>query len=62
LDLLIGLVIAIFIITAVFVGFHASQEPHEKMAESHTITLETQTLNQMTSQTTFVKLTMHNSY
>lgn len=30
MDLLIILVIAAFIITAVFVGYYASQEPHEK--------------------------------
>ncbi|MCV0411565.1 hypothetical protein [Nitrosarchaeum sp.] len=35
MDLLIGLVIAIFIIAAVFVGYHASQESHEEIAESH---------------------------
>ena len=29
MDVLIGLVIAIFIITAAYVGFHASQEPIE---------------------------------
>ena len=35
MDLLIGLVVAIFIIAAVFVGYHASQESHEEMAEGH---------------------------
>ena len=35
MDLLIGLVVAIFIIAAVFVGYHASQEPHEELVESH---------------------------
>jgi hypothetical protein len=35
LDLLIILVIATFIITAVFVGYHASQEPHEEIVEAH---------------------------
>lgn len=34
MDLLIGIVIAVFIIAAVFVGYHASQESHE-IAESH---------------------------
>ena len=35
MDLLIGLVVAIFIIAAVFVGYHASQESHEEMVEGH---------------------------
>lgn len=35
MDLLIGLVVAIFIIAAVFVGYHASQESHEEIAEGH---------------------------
>ena len=35
MDFLIGLVVAIFIIAAVFVGYHASQEPHEEIAEGH---------------------------
>ena len=38
MDLLIGVVIGVFIITAVFVGYHASQESHEKMAEGHGLT------------------------
>lgn len=38
MDLLMGIVIAVFIITAVFVGYHASQEPREEMAEGHEIT------------------------
>ena len=29
MDILIGLVVAMFIITAAFVGYHASQEPAE---------------------------------
>jgi len=29
------IVVAAFIITAVFVGYHAAQEPREKMAEEH---------------------------
>ncbi|GKS67609.1 hypothetical protein YTPLAS73_11560 [Nitrosarchaeum sp.] len=47
MDLLIGLVIAIFIIAAVFVGYHASQEPHEEMAEGHdeSINLEVYQVN-----------------
>ena len=35
MDFLIGLVVAIFIIAAVFVGYHASQEPREEMVEGH---------------------------
>lgn len=35
MDLLIGLVVAIFIIVAVFVGYHASQESPEEMVEEH---------------------------
>jgi hypothetical protein len=38
MDLLMSIVIAVFIITAVFVGHHASQEPREEMAEGHGIT------------------------
>ena len=35
MDFLIGLVVAIFIIAAVFVGYHASQESHDEIAEGH---------------------------
>lgn len=35
MDFLIGLVVAIFIISAVFVGYHASQESREELAEGH---------------------------
>lgn len=31
------IVIAAFIITAVFVGYHASQEPQEKMSEGNSV-------------------------
>jgi hypothetical protein len=40
MDLLIILVIAIFIIAAVFVGYHASQEPHEEMIEGHSESID----------------------
>ena len=39
MDILIGLVIAMFIITAAFVGYHASQESVEE-AEGHDVVLE----------------------
>lgn len=50
MDLLIGIVIAVFIIAAVFVGYHASQEPREEMAEGHGLT-ELDTLNNQAKQT-----------
>jgi hypothetical protein len=53
LDLLIGIVITVFIIAAVFVGYHASQEPREEMAEGHTIT-ELDTLDNQAKQTMYV--------
>lgn len=46
MDLLIGLVIAIFIIAAVFVGYHASQEPHEEMVQGHSELIEFKVLSQ----------------
>jgi hypothetical protein len=51
LDLLIGLVIATFIIAAVFVGYHASQEPREEIAEGHGEIIELNTLNNQVMQT-----------
>ncbi|NND85789.1 MAG: hypothetical protein HKM23_00350 [Nitrosopumilus sp.] len=44
MDILMGLVIAMFIITAVYVGFHASEKPVE--AGGHDISLELDILNQ----------------
>ena len=44
MDILMGLVIAMFIITAAYVGFHASQEPPED-AGGHSITTELEILN-----------------
>lgn len=52
MDLLIGLVIATFIIAAVFVGYHASQESHEKTVEGHSELIELETLNNQARQTT----------
>ena len=51
MDLLIGLVITAFIITAVFVGYHASQEPREKMAEGHNEPIELEIHNNQAMQT-----------
>jgi len=48
LDPLIIIVVAAFIITAVFVGYHASQEPREKMAESHE--METDSISNQVEQ------------
>lgn len=53
MDLLIGIVIVVFIIAAVFVGYHASQEPREEMAEGHKIT-ELDTLDNQAKQTMYV--------
>lgn len=39
MDILIGIVIAVFIITAVYVGYHAAQAP-EPEGEAHRIPLE----------------------
>lgn len=46
MELLIIMVIAVFIITAAYVGYHASQEPHEEIAEGH----ETAELNTNSNQ------------
>jgi hypothetical protein len=51
LDLLILLVIATFIIVAVFVGYHASQESREKMSELHGKTTELDMLDNQTMKT-----------
>jgi len=45
MDILIGLVIAMFIITAAYVGYHASQEPSE-YAEGHYIDIELETFGE----------------
>ncbi|MBS3922245.1 MAG: hypothetical protein KGZ37_03755 [Nitrosarchaeum sp.] len=55
MDLLIGLVIAIFIIAAVFVGYHASQESHEEKVEKHSELIELKASNQI-MQESYVKL------
>lgn len=60
MDLLIGLVIAIFIIVAVFVGYHASQEPHEEMAEGYSELIEFKAHSQA-GQTSYIKSNESNS-
>ena len=49
MDLLIILVIAAFIITAVFVGYYASQEPHEKTADTQEKLIELEGLDKQTT-------------
>lgn len=44
MNILIGLVIAMFIITAGYVGYHASQVPVD--AEGHSIAIEPETLEE----------------
>ena len=39
MNILIGLVVAMFIITGAYVGYHASQQPVEE-AEGHDVALE----------------------
>ncbi len=60
MNLLIGLVIAIFIIAAVFVGYHASQEPHEEMAEEHSELIELKASSKI-MQESYVKLELNES-
>jgi hypothetical protein len=45
MNILIGLVVAMFIITGAYVGYHASQQPVEE-AEGHDITMEFQLFNE----------------
>jgi len=47
-----ALVIATFIIVVVFVGYHASQESHEKMAEVQGESVDYATLNGQARQIT----------
>jgi hypothetical protein len=56
LDLLIILVIATFIIVAVFVGYNASQEPREEIAESHGEPSELNAFENQTHQATYCVL------
>jgi len=57
--LLIGLVMAIFIIAAVFIGYHASQESHE-VAEGHNELIELKVLSQV-KQESYMKLELKES-
>ena len=57
--MLIGLVMAIFIIAAVFVGYHASQESHE-VAEGHSELIELKVLSQV-KQESYMKLELKES-
>ena len=45
MNFLIALVIAIFIIVGVYVGYHVSQQEALEDGESHNITVELETLN-----------------
>ena len=50
MDLLIILVIAAFIITAVFVGYYASQRPQEKITGIPEELIELENLNKQATQ------------
>ena len=43
MDILIGLVIAMFLITAAYVGFHASQEEPAKEVKGHNVVVDLET-------------------
>ncbi|EGG42595.1 Hypothetical protein Nlim_0523 [Candidatus Nitrosarchaeum limnium SFB1] len=45
------IVVAAFIITAVFVGYHASQESQEKMSEGHSVPSLVSSLSNHAKQT-----------
>ena len=45
MDILIGLVIAMFIITAAYIGYHASQQPIEEV-EGHNVVIELEILHE----------------
>lgn len=57
--MLIGLVMAIFIIAAVFVGYHASQESSE-VVEGHGESIELKALSQI-KQESYMKLELNES-
>jgi len=46
MDILIALVIAMFVIVGVYVGYHTSQQEPAEGAEGHNITIELEILNQ----------------
>ncbi|MCV0392281.1 MAG: hypothetical protein K5790_03185 [Nitrosopumilus sp.] len=54
MDILIGLVIAMFIITAVYVGFHAADKPAE--VGGHHISTELETLDYQTEVIKILKI------
>ena len=58
MDILIGLVVAMFIITAAFVGYHASHEPVE--AGGHNIEIDFEIMNQNSKSNQFAEY--HNIY
>ena len=58
MDILIGLVVAMFIITAAFVGYHASQEPVE--AGGHNIEIDLEIMSQSSKSSQVVE--HHNIY
>jgi hypothetical protein len=47
MNILIGLVVVVFIITGAYVGYHASQ-PSMEEAEGHDVTIEFQLFNENT--------------
>jgi len=48
MNILIGLVIAMFIVVGGYVGYHASQQIMDEEAEGHDITVELEILNENT--------------
>jgi len=61
LDLLIILVIAAFIITAVFVGYYASQKPQEKTTGIPEELIELEGLDKQTIQILHIKADLSKS-
>ena len=47
MNILIGLVVAMFIITGAYVGYHASQQPVDE-AGGHNVTIELELFNENT--------------
>ena len=61
MDLLIILVIAAFIITAVFVGYYASQRPQEKITGIPEELIELEGLDKQTAQILHIKAELSKS-
>lgn len=61
MDLLIVLVIAAFIITAVFVGYYASQEPYEKTTSIPEELIELEGLDKQTTHILHIKADLRKS-